>query len=56
MLLYDSFFIYPCNCYVQFREKIKLYVSVSVSVIVCETRQVERVGRWFVGYFILLLK
>ena len=29
MLFYDSFCIYPCNCYVQFREKIKLSVSVS---------------------------
>jgi len=31
MLFYDSFCIYPCNCYVLFREKIKLSVSVSVS-------------------------
>ena len=29
MLFYDSFCIYPCNFYVQFREKIKLSVSVS---------------------------
>ena len=27
MLFYDSFCIYPCKCYVQFREKIKLSVS-----------------------------
>ena len=32
MLFYDLFWIYPCNCHVQFREKIKLSVSVSVSV------------------------
>ena len=29
MLFYDSFCIYPCKCYVQFRGKIKLSVSVS---------------------------
>ena len=30
MLFYDSFCIYPCKCYVQFRDKIKLSVSVFV--------------------------
>jgi len=32
MLFYDSFCIYPCNCYVQFRGKIKLSVSVYVLI------------------------
>ena len=30
MLFYHLFCIYPCSCYVQFREEIKLSVSVSV--------------------------
>ena len=34
MLFYDSFCIYPCYCYVHFREKIKLSVSVSVITII----------------------
>jgi len=41
MLFYDSFCIYPCNCYVHFWEKIKLFVSVSVSDKITARKQTQ---------------
>ena len=42
MLVYDSFCIYPCNCYVQFREKNKV-----ICTCICTTRSKHRWWKFY---------